>query len=134
MSAADVVAQCKSSGVLLALHEDRLSYEGPDAALAELLPLVKMHKAEIIVLLKATNDPPAMPADLAGKVREWFTTTCTRLGIDPAPVMRQFDGWQYPERDLREMAGWPDATIEAHCRLLVRERGEGHRPHSERAE
>ncbi|TAM54172.1 MAG: hypothetical protein EPN61_00225, partial [Burkholderiaceae bacterium] len=62
------------------------------------------------------------------KLRARFRVTCVRLQIDPAPVLEQFDRWHYTGPDLREMDGWPDATIEAHCRLLVKEQAGGTMP------
>lgn len=61
-------------------------------------------------------------------LRARFRVTCVRLQIDPAPVLEQFDRWHYTGPDLREMDGWPDATIEAHCRLLVKEQAGGTMP------
>lgn len=62
------------------------------------------------------------------KLRARFRATCARLQIDPAPVLEQFDCWHYTAADLLEMDGWPDATVEAHCRLLVKEQAEGMTP------
>ncbi|HEU0196493.1 MAG TPA: hypothetical protein VFQ88_04650 [Nevskiaceae bacterium] len=115
MSAAEVLAQCKTAGVELALHEDRLSYEGPDSALAALLPLVKVNKAGIVALLKAANDP----ADLPDKVRARLADTAAELGLAWQCVLSQFERWApYPPHDWQEMAAWPDTTMQAHARAL----------------
>lgn len=66
--------------------------------------------------------------NLPARVRHRFADTCTRLQIDPEPILAQFDRWQYPAKDLLEMDGWPDSTVEAHCRLLLVEIESGLEP------
>ncbi|TAM37737.1 MAG: hypothetical protein EPN61_14930, partial [Burkholderiaceae bacterium] len=67
-------------------------------------------------------------AQTVARVRARFKEACAGLPVDPASVLGQFDRWHYTGPDLREMDGWPDATIEAHCRLLVKEQAGGTMP------
>lgn len=66
--------------------------------------------------------------ELPARVRQRFILACNRSRLDPEPVLRLFDAWRYPERDLLEMDGWPDDTVAAHCRTLLEEAEAGLKP------
>lgn len=62
-----------------------------------------------------------MDPDLPARVCQRFRATCAELKIDPALILKQFNRWHYPERDLLEMESWTDSIVVEHCRLLARE-------------
>lgn len=60
---------------------------------------------------------------MSADVRKRFGAACKRLNLPVRRIAAQFDSWKYTDADLAEMAGWPDETIDAHCRLLYAEIG-----------
>lgn len=72
----------------------------------------------------------AVNSDLPAKVREKFRRVCTELKIDQEPVLRQFDLWRYPEKDLIEMDGWKKSIVKKHCQLLADEAETGLEPYN----
>ena len=56
MTAADLIRQCRSRGVVLSTKDGRLTYRGPRDAIEGLLPAIRRHKAEIIAELQAANE------------------------------------------------------------------------------
>lgn len=108
--AAEILAECRLRGLRLTAHADKLHVAPKDRITPELAVRFVRFKPGILSLL-------AEP--LPARVRRRFVEACRRLGLDPAPVLKQFDRWRYPETDLLEMDGWPDRTVEAHCRLLM---------------
>lgn len=71
-----------------------------------------------------------MDANFSARVRQKFRTACRELKIDPAPILKQFDCWRYPENDLLEMGGWDKSTVKKHCQLLAHEVEIGLDPHN----
>ena len=72
--------------------------------------------------------PVRQPTCLPEGVRHRFHQACTRLRMNPAPVLTQFDLWNYTQYNLLEMAAWPEDFIEAHCRVLADEYFHGFEP------
>lgn len=120
MSVAALLSEADAAGVALEVAGDKLRYRAARPPPSELIERLRSHKSELLSLLAA---------DLPGRVRRRFSDTCTRLQVDAAVVLTQFDRWQYSREELCEMERWPDEVIEAHARLLITEthRVEGHR-------
>lgn len=110
MSAAGLLLErCRAEGVTLVPNRDTLKVRAARPPPPELFEALREHKFELLAELDA-----GLPSRVRQRVRE----ECDRLGIDAAPVLRQFDLWRYTRSDLLEMSEWPDKTMERHVQLL----------------
>jgi hypothetical protein len=64
MNAVELINRAKEAGVVLSTDGHRLKYEGPDAAVDELIGDLRQHKAELIAELEA-SDPVEAVATMA---------------------------------------------------------------------
>lgn len=119
MSAArDLLLEASAAGIKLEPAGDKLKVRAPTPPPPALLDKLKTHKADILRLLLGDG---SVDVDLPARARQRVREACDRLKIDAGPVLVQFDAWRYPARDLREILGWSDETVDAHVRLLIDE-------------
>lgn len=64
---------------------------------------------------------PASKQSLATRVRNRLVDACSELDLDVVYVVRQFNSWQYPEKDVKEIDGWDQPTFLKHARALALE-------------
>jgi len=75
MSAAELLEQAKTEGILLVLDGERLSWVANHQPPAELLAEIKAHRLEIIALLNVANESPEALA--------WLARVASLLGCSP---------------------------------------------------
>ena len=92
MSARALLVACARCGVSLTPEGDGIRVRGPRLARDELLPEIRTHKAELLVLLKH----PALPGTIGATITTApVTTTPTRRALPPdGPQKRWAYDWQ----------------------------------------
>lgn len=93
--------------------------------LSRLAELLESERTAATSATSATSEPQVSSQytdpDLPRLVRQRLGDACRTLKIKPAPVLKQLDLWAYRKHELEEILGWPEATVQDHCRLLNRE-------------
>lgn len=120
-----LLVETSEIGITLVPAGAKLKLRSPSPPPPELVEQLRKHKAEILRLLRGAG---AADGDLAGRARQRILATCKSMGLNPEPILRQFNAWKVTAPDMREMLAWPKDTLHRHVELLAHEIETGMRP------
>ncbi|WP_043114484.1 hypothetical protein [Solimonas soli] len=120
-----LLVETSEIGITLVPAGEKLKLRAPSPPPPELVEQLREHKADILRLLRGAE---VADGDLAGRARQRILDACKFLGLDPAPILRQFNDWRVTADDMREMLHWTDDTVRRHVELLADEIETGMRP------
>lgn len=120
-----LLVETSEIGITLVPAGEKLKLRAPSPPPPELVERLREHKADILRLLRGAE---VADGDLAGRTRQRILDACKVLGLDPAPILRQFNAWRVTAGDMREMLHWTDDTVRRHVDLLADEIETGMRP------